>query len=425
VHPESEPELIAASLSFQNVVAVNALERLARFPENQWPSLFAYTDPAGLTLYLLAAFEERGLAASLPGPVLEALVLRREKNRQRLKRTLELAAGLVDLLNAAGLHAAFLKGFTLQPEFVASAERRVQYDLDLYLSEKDALRAHRLLMERGYEQIGDRESSRSGHLTTLLQKTGWEWLGDFYDLEIPRAVELHYQLWNGEFECLPVEISPDPLKRICWRDFDGMSLPGLCPEDQVTNVVLHSMRHILHGDLRISHLYEIGYFLERHAEDHALWQGWSSQAHTSLQRLAAVVFAITSEIFGAPRGPRAEPLVEAWAQRFSSTLCQLETNSKYEVILHLALLRNWRDKALVLRRRLLPMRLPGLVDAVFVAESQLTLPRRALRFVRQTFFVMRRGWFHLRAIPRFAWAWAAWSASRTSVAKRSKRQRAR
>ena len=176
---------IAGCLSFQKAVSHPALERLASLRERDWPDLLAYSDRSGLTLYLLAALERAGLAANLPESVRQTLRERQEKNRQRLARTMEEAAEVLEILRKAGLQAAMLKGFSLEPEFVAKADLRSQYDLDWLLSPDDALGAHRLLLERGYEQILEGESLSHSHLPTLVRKTGWEWRGDYYDLDIP------------------------------------------------------------------------------------------------------------------------------------------------------------------------------------------------------------------------------------------------
>ena len=43
------------------------------------------------------------------------------------------------------------------------------------------------------------EDFPTDHLPALIRKTGWEWRGDFFDPEIPTAIELHHRFWNSQF----------------------------------------------------------------------------------------------------------------------------------------------------------------------------------------------------------------------------------
>ena len=109
-------------------------------------------------------------------------------------------------------------------------------------------------------------------------------------------------------------------------------------------------------------------------------------------------------------------------RRFSHTVLDQKRSSKCQALLQLALVDGWKDRAVVLRRRLLPLRLPAPVDAVHLPESSLSLRRRLLRRARQARYVIGRAWFHLRSLPGFAlaaglWLWdIAWpSGARRSV----------
>ncbi len=411
----------ASCLSFQEAVARPALEHLAALPESRWPALLAYTDRTGLTLHLYARLEAAGLTAGLPSGVREGLASRAVKNRARLARLLEEAVRLLETFRAAGLRAAVLKGFTLEPHFVPSAALRAQYDLDFYLSPADAAAAHRLLRGQGYEPIGGEEDGPTIHLPTLVRKTGWEWRGDYFDLEIPISVELHSRLWHPEFERMPADLEADPLSRLEVRRIGASEFPVFSPPDQLGSVVLHLMRHLFRGSLRPSHLYELAYYvgwaLAKPAQGagrspaSALRWFWPPVQPPSLHKLTAVAFAIASQIFGAQTADTQECLsyaMEAWVARFSSTVLDQKNSSKCEALLQLALVEGWKNRAVVLRRRLLPLRLPAPVDAVHLPESNLSFRRRLLRQARQARYVLGRAWFHLRSLPGFALAAALW-----------------
>jgi hypothetical protein len=71
--------------------------------------------------------------------------------------------------------------------------------------------------------------------------------------------------------------------------------------------------------------------------------------------------------------------------------------SKDELWLHLALLTSLRDRLAVLRRRLIPLTLPGRVDSAFVPERQRTLARRARGAMQHAGAAGSRVLYHLRS----------------------------
>ncbi len=365
-----------------------ALERLAGLSPDEWAGLFSWTDRTRITLQLFARLEPLTLAAE----VREAFETRREKNRRRLALLRNEASKVLAILQAAGLRAAIIKGFTLAPSFVPSPELRQQYDLDLYLTRKDALSAHQLLQERGYFALDLDDDERAIHLPALILKTGWEWRDDFFDLDIPVAVELHFRLWNREFESIALTY-PEPHE----------SQAG-----QLAVIVLHLMRHLFRGNVTISHLYELAYFLEHHSDDQEFWKAWR-KTDTVLQDLGAAAFAIAASVFGA-RLPDTSisNAVNAWVRRFGPTVLAQDRAGKCQVLLQLTFIRSWRDRFLILRRRLLPLNVPSVVDGVYLTPEQLTFSRRLRQRSRQALYIAARAWYHARSLLGFLRAWALW-----------------
>ena len=58
------------------------------------------------------------------------------------------------------------------------------------------------------------------------------------------------------------------------RTVGGADLAVLSPPDAVAYAALHLLKHVLHGDTKPFHVYEIASFLHRHAEDEAFWRQW-------------------------------------------------------------------------------------------------------------------------------------------------------
>ena len=348
------------------------MRRLAALPPAEWETILPWSDRKRLTLQLFARLE----SFSLDPAVRQAFEERREKNRRRLARLRDEASRVLAILQGAGLRAMFLKGFTMAPSFVPCLEVRQQYDLDLYLSERDARRAHQLLQERGAYALDLDNEDRANHLPALVPRSGWEWRGDFFDLDIPISVELHYRLWNPEFERI----------RLQYAEPDG-SATG-----QLACVVLHMMRHVFRGNVQPSHIYELAWFLEHHSEDADFWEQWR-KTDPALQELGAAAFAIAARIFGA-RLPQVEipRPVAAWVQRFATTALDQQHAGKCQALLQLVFVRGWRDRWTVLHRRLLPLHLPG----------------PGPRAMRQTRYVAARAAYHVRSIFGFAAAAVLW-----------------
>lgn len=379
-------QLVIAALGFRE--PESALTKLAALPFDAWQELLQWTDRTRLTLQLFARLESFMLAPE----VRQAFETRREKNRRRLALLRNEASRVLAILQGAGLKAAILKGLTLAPSFVPNLELRQQYDLDLYLTKQDALRAHQLLQERGFHALGLDADERAVHLPALIPKTGWEWRDDFFDVEIPMAVELHFRLWNREFECIALTY-PEPHE----------SQAG-----QLACIVLHLMRHIFRGNVTPSHLYELAYFLEHHFDDLEFWKQWR-KTDTVLQDLGTAAFAIAARIFGArlPDIPISKP-VAAWVRRFGPTVVAQDRAGKCQLLLQLTFARTLKDRFRMVRRRLLPLNVPPAVDGVYLKPEQLTFSRRIRMAWCQVVFVAGRLWYHARSLVGFLRAWVLW-----------------
>jgi hypothetical protein len=146
----------------------------------------------------------------------------------------------------------------------------------------------------------------------------------------------------------------------------GADLAVLRPVDAVAYAALHLVKHVLHGDTKPFHVYEIASFLHRHAADEALWTEWHALHSDSVRRLQTVAFLMAEAWFGcrlapevreeAARLPRATRL---WFEEFgTSPALQRYRANKDELWLHLSLLDSRLDRLRVARRRLIPSNLP-------------------------------------------------------------------
>ena len=67
----------------------------------------------------------------------------------------------------------------------------------------------------GREEYYTRELA-ADHLPPLIRKSGWKWNGNYFDPAIPRGVELHFQLWDSDFELISIQTLDKVWERSCF-----------------------------------------------------------------------------------------------------------------------------------------------------------------------------------------------------------------
>ena len=343
----------------------------------------------------------------LPVPVYQRLHRDLDRNRARFARLRLCYREIAAALDRARVPFVVLKGLTLQPAFCLNLATRVQYDIDLATAPRDALRARDALAGLGYQPLTELEDFPTDHLPAMIRKTGWQWRGDYFDPEIPISIDLHFRFWDQSTERLPAPGTEDFWDRRTRMHLDGAEIPCLDPVDALGYVSLHVLRHLLRGSLKPIHVYELAFFLDRRRADTAFWERWRTLHPEPLRALQAVSFLLAASWFG----PRLAPLVSdqihslpgpvlAWFERHAAAPAEaLFHPNKSELWLHLSLLGTALDRLSVLRRRLLPLRFPGPVDAVYLPESVLTWRIRLRRRAKYFAFLAGRIAHHLRALP--------------------------
>jgi hypothetical protein len=158
--------------------------------------------------------------------------------------------------------------------------------------------ARETLCELGYRAVG---RSQGRHLPPMIRETNWEWLGDYYAVDLPIPVEVHYQLWDEQAESI---LTGECLLGHAAPVLEGRTLSVLSEPDRLAFASLHLLMHLLHGDLRLQRAWEIARFLHTHARDGAFWSQWRSCHEGSLRRLETIVFQLASVWFGADLGSR-------------------------------------------------------------------------------------------------------------------------
>lgn len=358
-----------------------SFEGLGRLTVEQWRDALDYCDRSRLTLVL------REVAADLmPPDALQQVEDRAAKSAIRVARFEDLYRELHARLSAAGLEFVALKGLAHD-----GIPGRVQYDIDLFLPCRMAHAAQEELVRAGWMPLSSMESFPTDHLPALLRRTDWKWRGDYFDPDLPIAVELHHRFWSEETERLHATGVDAFWDRRIRRRIAGVEMSVLSAPDELAYAALHLLRHTLQGSVLAFHVYEIARMLEARNGNDAFWTQWRSVHSPEVRRLTSISFRLAREWFGCPAAP-IEPLppaVDAWFRACSlSPGTQAFRPNKDHLWLHIALLDSTADRLRVVRRRLLPGNLPPRAGIARVGVSA---------YLRHT---ARRVWHHGIALPR-------------------------
>ncbi|MGH9427188.1 MAG: nucleotidyltransferase family protein [Terriglobia bacterium] len=387
--------------------------------EPAWKSGLAFTDSAGLSLHLRDRLMRRNDFGRLPVPVQIELERRQTDNGQRTHVMLEEFVELNRRLQDAGIRYLNLKGFLLAPDFVELLERRAQYDYDFLVKKEDLQRACTLFLQSGYSALHSTRELAADHLPTLIQKTGWEWRGNYYDPAIPRGVELHFQLWESDFELLPIQTLDKVWERSCSQTLGSIEAPALCREDTLLYVTLHAFRHLLRNDLRLSHLYEIAYFLEHTSDQTRFWEdvvaGVTRCRNTT--KIAATTFELARSLFCPALSSPVRHFIErhlpataaSWLRAYGRTgAVHCYRKNRNALLLHLALLDNDSRRWALVRQRLLPRHLPLPTYGVQIPHEAQSLGFRVVKAARYLGLLLQRGLFHIRSLTELCFQLPVW-----------------
>jgi len=392
-------------------------DALSRLTDAEWRQLIDFCHRTQLAIPFALLCHDR-----LPDWVADGFHRDLVNNAERWRRTKLVYEEVRGAFQAAGLEFVTLKGFTHVPRFAADPRLRAQYDLDLLFPPDHVLAARDVALGLGYEPLGGGDRHSVDHLPTMIRKTGWEWRGDYFDPELPPALELHFRLWDAGTEGFEIPGMEDFWERRERRTIEDLEFISLSAIDLPGYASAHALRHLLRGDSRPSHIYEIAYFLE-HNSDARFWNVWRESHGDPLRRVEAVCFAIARQWFGCGLPAIAQEETEhlqepvgAWLAKYAHTpVVNLFHPTKDELWLHLSLLDPGYSRLAILRRRLLPLQLPGPVDAVHLPDDAVGWRVRLRREWRYLLFLSSRIWRHARALVPALSSGAVWAWSRLEL----------
>ena len=380
---------------------------LRGIPDAEWRRLLELTDRSQLTLPLAVRCRQE-----LPAWVQDRLAGNLQNNALRHDRILESYKDVARVLSSKGVDFMILKGFAQWPHYCHDLRERPQYDLDLYCPPDAIEPALEAIQSLGYEPFGRKARTATDHLPPMIRMTGWRPNGDYYDTEMPLTIELHFRFWDEETERFGVDSADSFWERRVKRDIRGLSVPTLNAYDGLSYTTWHLVRHLVRGDVRAYHVYELAHFLQRTADDDLFWRHWQRRKSSTLAE--AIAFRLAVDWFECPAHPLVQELCQAlpasirrWFDLFAfSPLKALEHPNKDELFLHWCLVKGWPARLQIAKQRLLPVRFnPVIVDAhVPAPDWRLRLKRR----VFGTWFMARRAFHHVRTLAPVMWNGVRW-----------------
>lgn len=417
-------------LSFQPAPS-ESYDFLWQAKESQWRQALAFADAAGLTLFLRASLKRRGDFQRLFRFIQQGLEQRFQDNVVRTQAVCQELIEFNRLLQAQSIRFLNLKGQILYPDFVDQRENRLQYDHDFLVDAQDLEKAYALFLNLGYSRLSSSPKLAVGHLPTLVKKTGWEWKGNLYDPGIPRAVELHFQLWDSEFDKIPILALDDAWRNSGLTAFQSVSVPVLSREQTLLYCVLHSFRHLLRNDLRLAHLCEIGFFLHCQSTNSIFWQGFlkSILSCANSCRATATIFELARRTFDAEPAPMVRqfmsehlsPAAAMWIEKYGvqeSIHCY--RRSKSAVFLHLDFAEGLVGKGVVIGRKLIPRHLPVSSFGVQTPVEQQNRRFHSFKLLHDSSQLVRRVFFHALALAGFMLQLPFWVVSLHSHGKKQR-----
>lgn len=381
--------------------------------DEQWEDLLRFCDAMHLTLALGAACR-----SELPQWARERVDQNASDNTERFQRIKAAYTELTGAFEKHGLEHLVLKGFAQWPRQI-DPRSRMQSDMDLYLPRESVQYARDIAISFGYEPVEGLERFPTDHLPIMIRSDGWQWRGNFFDPEMPAALELHFQFWDKARR----RFGPDSLDGFWNRrklyEIDGFRFPSLDLADGLGYACLHLLRHVILNSVLTHHVYELAWFLHANASKDAFWEEWRALHDDDLRSLEACSFRFAQDWFhcdlheiakeevGRLPGP-----VQQWFRQFGETpLFAAFRSHKDALWLHVSLAKTWGDQCTVIRERLLPLKTPPLIAAAQRDLHADGRPRKRWLSGRSTKYLAHlasRAGYHASILPRTLWSGAQW-----------------
>ena len=401
--------------------AADPIPCFRQWNQRDWTRTLRWLDDSGLAFYFLRRAKERNITGSMPPWVCTQLETNFVFNHQRTEEMWRRFSVINERFSAACIPFIVLKGFSLPPDYCASCALRYQGDLDYLIDKRSLPQAQEVLIGLGYSRKDSRSRQEVIFLSPNAVAPQLDWRQ--YSPHAPHAVELHFDMWDASLYGLCRLPKLFSVGRASMRSLNDSVFPALNDEDGFLLQVLHACHHLFTHWIRISSFVEIAYFLERRADDHALWYGIERKVESdvTLREFVVIVVEMARRLFACPvpdlvlswnRGVRAE--TRLWLDQYSRQWAFSDVPVHRLGIfpgskLVLFLQRQYRtqqgcnpEKRETTKRSWRPFRMVSSV----MANPRLLFDRRWWRkqaLIRRTAFHILAGLRYACEIPRWRW----------------------
>ena len=305
----TRPEEIVEFLSFSR--SNDSIAAIKTFTVGDWKKVLQWMDDAGIAFYFLQKLKDTNETNSIPSEVLTRLETNFRANKERVEDMSHRFDSLNRKFSDAGVRYAALKGLSLVPEFCPYAPLRHQGDFDYLVDANSLGGAQRILAEMGY--IPKEQRSVQEFIYVMPGAAAPSRSGEQYSTRAPHAVELHLDIWDENLHGVPAVPNLFSVERARLHEWNGSAFPALTDEDAFLLQVLHACHHLFTHWIRMSCFLEIGYFLDRRANDTALWNRIEQRVgdNPMLREFVVVVCGLVDKLFSSP----IPPLIRDWRIR--------------------------------------------------------------------------------------------------------------
>jgi hypothetical protein len=286
----------------------DSLTAIENFSRREWKHVLQWLDDSSLAFYFLQKLKDAHASEVAPPFVLSRLERNFDCNQLRIDEMARRFDTINHRFNDAGVRYTVIKGFSLVPQFCPTAALRYQADLDYLVDEQSLPAACRVLIDAGYRSQDSRSSKESIFVTPGKAPSRRD---EQYSAHAPHAVELHTDIWDSRMHRLPHIPSLFSVEQARTQYWNGFTFPAQSDEDAFLLQVLHACHHIFTQWIRMSCLFEVGYFLHRRASETELWSGIEQRVGDSalLREFVVIVTEMAAQLFAAPV-PR---LIQGWS----------------------------------------------------------------------------------------------------------------
>jgi hypothetical protein len=413
------PEAIVEFLRFSGTMSDHP-DKLEGFGRREWARALIWLDDAGLALYFLQKIEYTNATEIVPTEVLSRLKRSLAANQRRVAHMTQQFSSLNQRFDAASARYLVVKGFSLVPQFCPDASLRHQSDFDYLVDDESLSVAQRILEQAGYSL----KTHSTHEFTFVMPSARVPVLDEQYEAHAPFAVELHLGFWHADFQntCLAAPRFSFDLARI--HEWQGLTFQTLREEDAFLLQAVHAFRHTLEGWVRMSWLYEIGYFLNRRATDSSLWGRIERRVggDCQLREMVVVIAELVAQFFRAPLpstlriwAKDLRPAVRIWIQNYARTWIfggnrvdqfSLFPSAKLVLFLHQQYASDTGARRQLIWAHLLPStRLSRIARSIRSQPSTIISARwgRHERVGRRLLFHVTGGLRYFLEIPRWRW----------------------